>query len=73
MTGVQTCALPIWDLLCGRVAAVTVRVQQRAIPPDVLGSDPVADRAYRQRITDWVQAQWSEKDELIDQLVPPSR
>ena len=63
----------LWDLLCGRVAAVTVRVQQRAIPPDVLGSDPVADRAYRQRITDWVQAQWSEKDELIDQLVPPSR
>ena len=63
----------LWDLVCGRVAAVTVRVQQRAIPPDVLGSDPVADRAYRQRITDWVQAQWSEKDELIDQLVPPSR
>jgi 1-acyl-sn-glycerol-3-phosphate acyltransferase len=57
------------DLLCGRIDAVTVRVQRREIPPDVLGSDPVGDRAYRQRIGAWVQQQWLEKDRLIDDLL----
>jgi len=58
-----------WDLLCGRIDAVTVRVQQRAIPPEVLGSDPIGDKAYRQRISAWVEQQWSEKDRLIDELL----
>src|SRR6267142_4167919 len=35
-----------WDLLSGRIDAVTVRVQQRDIPADVLGSDPMGDKAY---------------------------
>jgi 1-acyl-sn-glycerol-3-phosphate acyltransferase len=57
-----------WDLLSGRLDAVTVRVQQRAIPPEVLGGDPLGDKAYRQRIGAWVEQQWAEKDRLIDQL-----
>ena len=57
-----------WDLLCGRIDAVTVRVQQRDIPPQVLGSDPIGDKAYRQRISAWVEQQWAEKDRLIDEL-----
>jgi 1-acyl-sn-glycerol-3-phosphate acyltransferase len=61
-----------WDLLCGRVDAVTVRVLQREIPPQVLGSDPIGDKAYRQRISTWVEQQWSEKDRLIDSLVNPT-
>jgi 1-acyl-sn-glycerol-3-phosphate acyltransferase len=58
-----------WDLLCGRIDAVTVRVQQREIPPEVLGKDPVGDKAYRQRISGWVEQQWAEKDRLIDTLL----
>jgi hypothetical protein len=58
-----------WDLLCGRVDAVVVRVQQREIPPGVLGSDPVGDKPYRQRINAWVEQQWAEKDGLIDELL----
>ena len=61
-----------WDLLCGRVDAVTVRVLQREIPSQVLGSDPIGDKAYRQRIGTWVEQQWSEKDSLIDSLVDPT-
>ena len=57
-----------WDLLCGRIDAVTVRVQQREIPPEVLGGDPIGDKAYRMRLSRWVEAQWSEKDALIEQL-----
>jgi len=58
-----------WDLLCGRIDAVTVRVQQREIPPQVLGSDPVGDKAYRQRIGAWVEQQWADKDQQIDELL----
>ncbi len=57
------------DLICGRIDAVIVRVQQRPIPPEVLGSDPIADKAYRQRIGTWVEQQWAEKDALIDELL----
>jgi 1-acyl-sn-glycerol-3-phosphate acyltransferase len=57
-----------WQLLSGQVPMVTVRVQPRPIPPGVLGSDPMEDKAYRQRIADWVDAQWRDKDALIDTL-----
>jgi hypothetical protein len=50
-----------------------VRVQQREIPPDVLGSDPIGDKAYRQRISTWVEQQWTEKDQLIDELLRADR
>jgi hypothetical protein len=62
-----------WDLLAGRVDAVTVRVSQRPIPPEVLGGDPIADADYRRRIGDWLAGQWSEKDQLIDALLQDAR
>ena len=58
-----------WDLLSGRLGPVIVRVQQRPIPPELLGGDPVADRALRQRIAEWMDLQWQEKDRLIDELL----
>ena len=58
-----------WDLLCGRLDHVVVRVHQRPIPPGVLGSDPVGDKAYRQRINAWVDEQWLAKDQLLSQLL----
>ena len=58
-----------WDLLCGRLDAVTVRVQQCEIPPAVLRGDPVGDPEYRQRIGAWVEQQWADKDRLIDELL----
>ena len=57
-----------WDLLSGRLDAVTVRVQQREIPPEVLRGDPVGDAAYRHRIGAWVEQQWVDKDRLIGEL-----
>ncbi len=61
-----------WQLLSGQIDAVTVRVQQREIPADVLGGDPLRDKAYRQRIGEWVDVQWSDKDRLIDTLLQPA-
>jgi hypothetical protein len=48
-----------------------VRVQRREIPAAVLGGDPLGDKAYRQRIGDWVDGQWRDKDLLIDALLQP--
>jgi len=58
-----------WDLMCGRVPAVVVRVQTRPIPADLLGGDPVLDKAYRRRLSQWVDDQWREKDALIGSLL----
>jgi 1-acyl-sn-glycerol-3-phosphate acyltransferase len=60
-----------WHLLCGQIDAVGVRVLQREIPADVLGGDPLGDKAYRQRIGDWVDGQWRDKDALIGELLQP--
>jgi 1-acyl-sn-glycerol-3-phosphate acyltransferase len=60
-----------WHLLCGQIDAVTVRVQRREIPAAVLGGDPLRDKAYRQRIGEWVDVQWRDKDVLIDELLQP--
>jgi 1-acyl-sn-glycerol-3-phosphate acyltransferase len=59
------------DLLCGRVPALRVRVQSRPIPADLLNGDPIMDRAYRRRLSKWVDDQWAEKDRLIGELRQP--
>ena len=61
-----------WQLLSGRVDAVTVRVRQLEIPAAVLGGDPLRDKAYRQRIGQWVDGQWLDKDRLIGELLQPA-
>ncbi|WP_436306429.1 MULTISPECIES: acyltransferase [unclassified Variovorax] len=62
-----------WALLCGKVKAVTVDVRRCAIPPSLLGGDSSGDRAHRQRIREWVEAQWAEKDRLIQRLLGERR
>lgn len=58
-----------WDVLSGQLGPVRVRVQQRDIPADVLGGCSTSDKAYRQRIAEWVESQWREKDQLIETLL----
>jgi 1-acyl-sn-glycerol-3-phosphate acyltransferase len=60
-----------WDLLCGRVDRVVVRVQQRPIPAELLGRDPTSDKAMRQEMSLWVEQQWQEKDAEIARLLGP--
>lgn len=55
-----------WDLLCGRVGKVVVLVQRREIPAELVGGDSAQDKALRVKTGRWMQAQWAEKDLLID-------
>ena len=59
-----------WHLMSGRVDDVIVRVAQREIPADLLGGDYAGDPQFRQRMQEWVNAMWAEKDQLIEQLRP---
>ncbi len=61
-----------WHLLSGRVDDVIVRVEQREIPADLLGGDYAGDSQFRQRMQEWVNAMWAEKDQLIERLRPRS-
>jgi 1-acyl-sn-glycerol-3-phosphate acyltransferase len=58
-----------WQLLCGRVDAVIVRVQPREIPAELLGGDPIGDKAYRQRLSAWIEGLWAKKDDEISRLL----
>ena len=57
-----------WTLLSGRLRAVTVRVQPREIPAELLVGDYGNDPTFRARMQDWINALWSEKDALIATL-----
>lgn len=58
-----------WALLSGRLAAVTVEVRQRAIPPPFVEPDALSDKAQRQRLRDWIECQWAEKDRRVAALL----
>jgi len=57
-----------WDILSGKVRAVTVRVRQREIPPELMAGDYLADKAFRGRMQEWVNSLWTDKDALLDEL-----
>jgi len=62
-----------WALLCGDVRAVAVDVRQRAIPPHLLGTDPPGDKARRAHTRKWIEAQWQDKDRLIQERLAARR
>lgn len=57
-----------WDLMCGRVHHVMVRVTQREIPAEFATGDYENDAAFRERFQVWVADLWQEKDALIARL-----
>lgn len=57
-----------WDLLTGRVEAVTVRVAR--VEPDAIGFEGLADPTERFKATRrWLNARWSTKDGEIEALL----
>jgi hypothetical protein len=58
-----------WDLMCGRMEEVVVRVQTRPIPRELVGADRSHDPAFRSGVQDWIAGMWGEKDVLIEALM----
>ena len=57
-----------WTLLSGQLRRVTVRVQQREIPAELLAGDYVRDANFRACMQEWINTLWLEKDRLIGEL-----
>jgi 1-acyl-sn-glycerol-3-phosphate acyltransferase len=62
-----------WDFLCGRIPAITVRLEQSPIPTDLLGGSYADDPLYRERFKAWLNGLWETKDKAIDALAPHQR
>jgi 1-acyl-sn-glycerol-3-phosphate acyltransferase len=58
----------LWDLCCGRLRGVLVRVRSLEIPGWMLAGDYQEDAEYRARFQAWLSTLWHEKDQLIGVL-----
>jgi 1-acyl-sn-glycerol-3-phosphate acyltransferase len=58
-----------WDLLCGRMDEVVVRVRVRPIPATLVGGDLSANPDHRADVQAWLATMWEEKDRLLDELM----
>ncbi|KRG76538.1 acyltransferase [Stenotrophomonas ginsengisoli] len=57
-----------WDLLCGRMKQVVVRLEEIQIPRQFLGRNYEQDAQYRAEFQRWVNQLWEGKDALLAQL-----
>lgn len=58
----------LWDMCCGRLRKVLVRVNVREIPDWVRRGDYQDDQAFRARFQAWLSEIWARKDEQIASL-----
>jgi 1-acyl-sn-glycerol-3-phosphate acyltransferase len=61
-----------WDLLCGRMGEVVVRIDARPIPPQLVGRNSSGDAAFRAGVQEWLARMWETKDQLLDDLLSPA-
>jgi len=59
----------LWDLCCGRLHKLRVRVTQREIPAWVLQGDYLGDPEFRARFQAWLGELWQQKDGQIEALL----
>ena len=57
-----------WDLISGAVPRVIIDIQTRELDPALWQGDYENDPSFRQRLQNWVNQLWSEKDARIDAL-----
>lgn len=60
-----------WNLLCGRIRTIAIRVQYRPIPDDLRAGDYTDDAEYRTRFKAWLNDIWADKDIGVSALQDP--
>lgn len=58
-----------WDLMCGRLKRVVVRIESQPIPRHFTQGDYLNDTPFREEVQQWVGDLWQAKDDLIDQVL----
>ena len=61
-------AVSFWEMCCGKLEKVVVRVRVREIPEWVTRGDYEGDREFRVRFQAWLNDLWRDKDDLIEAL-----
>jgi 1-acyl-sn-glycerol-3-phosphate acyltransferase len=61
-----------WDLMCGRLREVIVRVDRLPIPAALRHGEDAADPAYRSTLQAWITQMWQDKDRRIGELLGQS-
>ena len=57
-----------WELMCGKVKQVSVRVEELPIPEEFSRGDYQNDPDIRAAMQKWTSDIWQQKDELLNQL-----
>ncbi|MFC3151056.1 acyltransferase [Litoribrevibacter euphylliae] len=58
-----------WDMMCGRIDDILVRVEDISIPKHFSQGDYQADAELKVEIQQWVTRLWQDKDRQIDQML----
>lgn len=58
-----------WDLMCGRLREVVVRIENQPIPSHFATGDYQNDAQFRKEVQQWVGSLWRAKDEMIEQAL----
>lgn len=61
-------AVSLWGLLKGDMSEVIVEIRQIQIPPELIGGSYLGDPTYREKMQNWVQNLWQEKDQALTRL-----
>lgn len=61
-----------WDVLCGRIPTVAIRVRFHPVPEDLRTGDYAEDPEYRARFKAWLSDIWDEKDIAVAALQDPN-
>ncbi|MDX1452761.1 MAG: acyltransferase [Oleiphilaceae bacterium] len=58
----------MWDLCCGRIDRVIVKIEKIEIPKEFLGKDYTQDQAFKSAFQEWVNTLWERKDQQLGEL-----
>lgn len=61
-----------WDVLCGRISTVAIRVRYLPLPNDLREGDYTNDLEYRERFKTWLADIWKDKDTAVAALQDPN-
>jgi len=59
----------IWQLLQGKIPRIIARVRLLPVPEDVAGKDYLTDSDFRERMQNWVNRIWQDKDIRISSIL----
>ncbi len=55
----------LWNFLCRRVDSIKIHIRQLPIPPQFLNSSLLEDDKIQTEFRQWLNQQWSEKDQIM--------